>query len=292
MIPYNLTKGNCKPKNKSNIFRFISGGILNLSEELFFDLSESDMFICSSTRQKIKLDPKQVVRIDCNFIALHDKCDNFLLANAIKNRTNDSRIEVSITSIVNDNVEDFSLDIVYENMLDENVYNWSNFDNQPYNYSITNWDEIVGSWSFYSTINSTTNIIMFKDFTISGYEFQVVNGADTIFYVEKIENNSRMVLELKYSSGLITLISISINGRFVVDETKIVYGLTDQTNSNSEVFFRYVSVFDEIIKHFVSHSLNKKEYYIYNHNDSSTTIDSLSGTLCEDEDLLLDSDCL
>ena len=159
----NLTNKNCCPDNKDSIFSFIAGGISNQSGTKEICLADIMMSRCSPSISCLDIKPNESMFIDASLIVLSSAGNKFLVTNDASYKSNNSEIIVDYTSVVDGDIENFTVSVEFNNILEESLFNWNNFHNKPYNTGITNWDEVEHSWEFYSTTNSTTNHIIVEN---------------------------------------------------------------------------------------------------------------------------------
>jgi hypothetical protein len=289
-VAHNLTKSDCCSTNKDNSFKFIDDGVSNVSGNISIDLSDILMNRCNTYCGIIDLKPQEIKNISAALIVLSSKNTEFLVTDNQEYKSNNSILDITYESIVDGNVENFSINVSFTNNLEESLYNFSNFHNKPYNHLIENINDIIHSWDFYSTSNSTTSTEIIQNYISDVLELQVIDGSDTEkIYLFVADNGNKLYVTLKYSNGNITVENILIVGGLTVDEISIVNTNISSGESNYEIFFRNIRIYQIIDSIFMSNYNSLKEITIYNHNDTNIKIKTLYGNLCEDE--TLDTEC-
>lgn len=279
-----LTSNCCKNKaDEENLYQFSNSTFGNLAGNKFIDLAELLTPKCEGNSGCLVLSGGESKDLSGAMLSLVSPENNvFLISKSLEERENNSTIVLDSTSSIEGQVTTFDFTVSFTNDLVESTYAWDTFHSLPYNTNITNWNETSGSWDFYSTTNSTTNISVIEDYISETLQMQVVGVEPTkgdYLFVDGVGNE--ITLTICFDGVDFGIQSILVGGNLTVDSTKILDPVVSGSMKTYTVFYRGIISYDPVCGFYIVNYGHNKSIRVYNRGEEPIQINTLVAFVCD-----------
>lgn len=242
------------------------------------DLSMVGLSLCDLTNGIIKLKKGEIRTISSPFLFLASK-DNYFLKCGDEEKSLNLTLSFEPSFEQNDGVETVTINYDISANLSELLINWINFGVMPQNLGVSEWQNITESWSFFSTINSTTSFPITS--VVDTFVGEKIEGENINFEVViGIDGGKQLVLTFNSDEdSIITLVSAQLKNGIL--STVI---LAETGVNEFSICFRHISIFKSIYQLFTISSLETMSFHILNENEDDVSISFLTGSKCSENE--------